>query len=263
MALLLERPWRRQPIGAVSLDRTNPLARGVAFVYLPSFRESNLVTGTLPTRIGTPKTHVIGGAIALDVAGAANLLDWGTPPLALDGVPYAVGVVGLATNTTDAGVVFSMRSGLISHEIGTYLDALQNHGHYDDGVAAGTKISLAAGIPFVAVSNASGYLPGNLYVNGALASTAADTWAVPDADSLRIGHRSGSGVYWPGSASLLVIWNRYVVEGEARAFCANPWQLFAPRRILVPAATGIPVLSAATVTSITSTTATPRVTVTF
>jgi hypothetical protein len=65
---------------------------------------------------------------------------------------------------------------------------------------------------------------------------------------------------------LIAFADRAVPNEYMRAATANPWQLFAPlpRRMWAPsAATGIPTLSAATVTAITATTATPRVTITF
>jgi hypothetical protein len=52
---------------------------------------------------------------------------------------------------------------------------------------------------------------------------------------------------------------------EYAALYLNPWQLLAPlpRRMWAPRAANAPTLSAATVTAITATTATPRVTITF
>lgn len=56
-----------------------------------------------------------------------------------------------------------------------------------------------------------------------------------------------------------------VSDDEGRQWTLNPWQLFEPQRTWVPQgiAAGIPFLSAATLINITSTTATPRVTLTF
>lgn len=60
--------------------------------------------------------------------------------------------------------------------------------------------------------------------------------------------------------------NRAYSDADLRSLHANPWQLFAPRaiRVFVPAAgPSIPTLSAATAIDITSTSARPRVTITF
>lgn len=61
------------------------------------------------------------------------------------------------------------------------------------------------------------------------------------------------------------IYSRCLTASEVKEMYDNPWQLFAPRRIWVPQAniSGVPTLSAATLINITSTNATPRVTLTF
>ncbi len=58
---------------------------------------------------------------------------------------------------------------------------------------------------------------------------------------------------------------RALTDAEMVSYTANPWQLFTPERRVTYffPASGIPTLSAATAVSIGSTTATPRVTVTF
>jgi hypothetical protein len=65
--------------------------------------------------------------------------------------------------------------------------------------------------------------------------------------------------------ALSAAWARTLSDEEAQSLTANPWQLFAPRRIWVPQAaiTGAPTLSTAEIAAYTSTTARPRVTLTF
>jgi hypothetical protein len=65
--------------------------------------------------------------------------------------------------------------------------------------------------------------------------------------------------------ALFLMWDRALTPLEYRELYSNPWQMFAaPRgRMWVDSGTSIPVLSAATVTNLTATTATPRVTLTF
>ena len=64
---------------------------------------------------------------------------------------------------------------------------------------------------------------------------------------------------------LVAAWPRLLPNSVRAALSLNPWQLFAPQpsRFWVAASSSFPVLSAATVTSITSTGATPRVTLTI
>ncbi len=64
---------------------------------------------------------------------------------------------------------------------------------------------------------------------------------------------------------LVLPFDHEVSIGDGRAYTANPWSVYEPRRASMgaAAAAGIPVLSAATVAAITTTTATPRVSITF
>lgn len=69
-----------------------------------------------------------------------------------------------------------------------------------------------------------------------------------------------------GDTPLSLLYSRALSTAEHRALAANPWQLFAPQSIYVPVSAGgvvIPTLSLATLTSITATTARPRVSVSF
>jgi hypothetical protein len=76
-----------------------------------------------------------------------------------------------------------------------------------------------------------------------------------------------SGIDFAGqSIALLVLFpDSDLADSTAWSLCDNPWQVFAtlPRRMWAPSVSGVPVLSAATVTAITQTTATPRVTINF
>lgn len=85
-------------------------------------------------------------------------------------------------------------------------------------------------------------------------------------EHVNYGARAGAG-NWPfiGRIYLGAVWDRAIGKEALVELTLNPWQLFATRRrsIIVPASTGIPVLSSATAIDITSSSARPRVTVTF
>jgi hypothetical protein len=64
---------------------------------------------------------------------------------------------------------------------------------------------------------------------------------------------------------LSMVWGRSLGDAEVLDIGANPWQLFAPRRIWIPVSTGAavaPTLTAAIAYNLGSTTVTPRVTFT-
>ncbi len=125
--------------------------------------------------------------------------------------------------------------------------------------------AFAAGNDYVLAYSVTSAVEAKVAVNGAIwhqANHAVPTVAFTFTD---VGQQSGSD-FVVGSFPLLAFWRRALSDGELISLTRNPWQLFAPlpRMLWAPAAaTGIPVLSAATVTAITATTATPRVTITF
>lgn len=108
-----------------------------------------------------------------------------------------------------------------------------------------------------------------LYVNGvAVATTRALLIPPTNTVPLQIGgDTNGAAPRYAMSGPVLDarIYSRCLTASEVKEMYDNPWQLFAPRRIWVPQAniSGVPTLSAATLINITSTNATPRVTLTF
>ena len=109
-----------------------------------------------------------------------------------------------------------------------------------------------------------------LYINGAARSLTVN--AAPSGS--RVAHAGTLGIgcrpdvttrQGQGSVYLVAAWREALPAAVMTRLTANPWQLFAPRRLLVPVAAGggIPTLSAATVFAITANSAQPRVTVTF
>lgn len=77
---------------------------------------------------------------------------------------------------------------------------------------------------------------------------------------------SGSTTHWLGAAAMFAAWPRALSQSELGGVADNPWQLFRPRRTLVPMSSGaatFPALSLPGVTDVTSTSARPRVTVTW
>jgi hypothetical protein len=68
---------------------------------------------------------------------------------------------------------------------------------------------------------------------------------------------------WHGALYFQAFWNRALTAAEIASLNANPWQLFAPRRIYIPtaaAAAGAPTITALSAIGITATSAQPRIT---
>jgi hypothetical protein len=105
------------------------------------------------------------------------------------------------------------------------------------------------------------------YINGVLAATATPSDLAVQLNPVGAQWQTGdSGSGFSASVLMSAIWDHFLNDQDTASFSSNPWQVFLPmRRAYTVTASGIlvPVLSAATVTGITNTTALPRVTVTF
>jgi hypothetical protein len=104
-----------------------------------------------------------------------------------------------------------------------------------------------------------------MYFNRALVATGTVAETPALASNAGIGPGDGGSV--AGYVYMVAVWNRVLNESEILKLNDNPWQLFAPRRVIIPsaaAAAGIYTLSNATYApgSLTATAVTPRVTVT-
>ena len=99
-----------------------------------------------------------------------------------------------------------------------------------------------------------------LYVNGQFASAMTTSGALDSLTHLALHDASGGFL-----VSVAAGFNRLLTEPEIRLLSMNPWMLRRPRRILVPVsvAGGGPALSLPGVQSITTTSAQPKVTLTF
>jgi len=104
-----------------------------------------------------------------------------------------------------------------------------------------------------------------VYKNGSLVGSNAGTGSVTLTG--RVAGISSDAENNNDYANVFIVaaWNRQLSDSEARAWTRNPWQVFAPRQIVIPtitAAPSLPTLSAATYVpgSITATGFRPRVT---
>lgn len=108
-----------------------------------------------------------------------------------------------------------------------------------------------------------------LWRNGVLLSrTASATFTAFTTEQFFVGARETGADPFEGLIGDLRMWSRVLTAGESEeeSTVQGGWALYAPRRVFIPVAaapSSTPVLSAATVFNITSTTARPRVTITF
>ena len=254
-------PWTEQPQGPVEVDWGNPLAQGL--VYADAGTRSNKNVYGVDTRT-TPTSKGLANRF---VAGASSV----ETPLKTHAANRTYFFVAQSDGNS-LGRLFDKRVSGAQVEI-AFVSGLALT--YERVFAGGTNTfggpSITYGVPFSAAIRYSTQTPTScsISVNGVSSyPTASFSGATTDnADAYVIGNRKNDNLRpWNGWVGVSLIWDRILTDAEIASLTENPWQIFAPRtqRILSPAAaSAYPTLSAATLFNITSTTATPRVTLTF
>jgi hypothetical protein len=140
--------------------------------------------------------------------------------------------------------------------------------HYDgttNAVQTVTQSTVGAWFNITAVF--VGLSERHLYINGDLVASNTTTVVAPSGiDRINVGFAPWSSTeVLDGVVDQPAIWNRALSASEVATYVENPWQLFAPRSIYIPAAAaagGVPTLSASTYVtgSLTSTGWRPQVT---
>ncbi len=208
----------------------------------------------------------------------ASTADFFTTPSSLDApTQYTVISRGSWTSITSFGSLWAKTSNLgttngfsLFRNFGSSGAATISHGGTNVSVDAGTDLSTrVSSAPTVTTAFVWTGTRLKFWLNGALISdTALSTAVTSGAGYLKIAS-SRDTVATTGSHDHTLVWTRGLSDAEASWLTRgdNSYAVFAPveRQIWVPvsAASGIPVLSAATAIDITSTQARPRVTVTF
>jgi hypothetical protein len=264
---------QRQPTGAVAVSRAAGLSGAWLYSSSPAKEQIyDLVTGTRSTLQDTnnflfPATY--NGLLAGKNSNGSNVT-----ALRYDSAPSPF--AGASQLSMLAFFIFDPTS----FASGQYVHWRQEFQHSID-VFSYTSSSITWGSDWAGAWNGasqqtlSGLSPGNLVCIG---SSITQSGARLFHNGRFSGTKSGSSfgpLPSPGSVSVIsgsrmpqlggFAFRRALTDGEMVSYTANPWQLFAPERRVTYffPASGIPTLSAATAVSITSTTATPRVTVTF
>lgn len=248
---------QRQPQGAVRLAYpTSFVFNGIGSGPSPAFTDAR------PGASQSGTTIVVTGSSL----GARADFTLATPPPITGALPWTLvalqywpstptstGIIGLRVSS---GPTFCIWSGQLNF--------------YTNSAFVPSGISASAGLHCVALSH-DGNGNGIYYYDGQTAnvtglgatSSAVTALELMNWDLTSANYSPGVGAYIAFAAVI----NTKVPDGVMRRVTAdkNPWQLFAPERRVTYffPTSGIPTLSAATAVSIGSTTATPRVTVTF
>ena len=273
-------PWTQQPQEAVGIDWANPITRGLCFVAVYSDGSlTNLAAGDRGAY----------GASAVSGVGAAGRTLYATAQ------PYAASWPGALVTSDGAGtgdytlLSFSAPaaegdiSSLISQASGSTQLYLLSNTNTSYGASAGT-LTLGEYDGNNPMFEAPGVVDGGWHV---FVGVRSGTTRYIDCDGVQVGTGTGvaarvyasgayvysSGIYgytnWtrPHPHVMQAAWNRALTPAERGDIGRNPWQVFAPQRILVPTSGAgggaVPDITFVGAENITATSANYRVTLNY
>ena len=268
-----------QPQGAARVNFGNPLTTGLGFLGVGSSSRLLVLPG-LPITIQGSAPRVGGRGVGWYTSALPETANTSLTTSSGNGSgDYCIFALAAPVASGTSAVMLAQYSDSFVHQ--ARLQANLNGSNSEaSGAFAFTDID-AAGV-FSTVGVGSGVTDGKphlfcgnrrgttyeLWIDGILSATATQTARdIHDPAGTKILIGADPAGARPSLAPVFLVggFNRSLSASEAQQFGNNPWQLFAPepRRIWMPSASGLPTLSAATVTAITATTARPRVTITF
>ena len=226
--LTLKRPRTRQPEGAVDVDWSKPLARGLQFAVNPA---SGMIS-----RSGISPASV-GANVVTETGRACNVATTYPLPAGLGFTSKQNFTIAFTANLSSLG---SANAQLFSFSSDFVVFLRFNSGR-DIAVAWTSWDSRSAYVPTVDLGFSYVFTKnggsGAHYVNGKLLSPVSGLGGS--------GASLGSTITLNSNAipraSFLGLWDRSLLASEVTAWHGNPWQLFAPRRCLY-----IPTAGAAT-----------------
>lgn len=290
------RRWKQQPRGPVGIDWSHSSARGLDLLVnavgpaavLASQRSQRVLQfenvfnpSASPTITASPW----GAAVALRDA-RANPADFGVVTAANNTTPLTMLVATRQVGLAGAGSVPVFGRGQDGSGSGWNVainfeesggQRLSANAVYTDGGAAGYSATDTVSVVNRWVIAAAVFVPFDgfkLYIDGRLGASYTNatkgTFRGSTKGYLLGGNAGGQEAFSNrqamGDFALFAAWTRALPEAEVVELSRNPWQIFRPLRPIIyslPSASAVPTLSAATAVNITSSSAQPRVTVTF
>jgi hypothetical protein len=259
--LILKKPRTEQPQEAVDIDRSNPLSRGLSVAVLPSLGDRDLISGTRALTYGTAPNRSPGSAgIAIDstAADGGSYIEFADARLCgaeqshyllgeLGAAGTYLGIIGACDTSNNPGVLLQQFSSTSQ----VYLWTGSSSGGFGNTVdffnAGLIGVGMTAG-----AGGTSIFRNGAVYASGLQAPTARSTSRVLTFSELSVNTTYNTQGKW----YIRLGWSRSLTTEEMQRVHANPWQLFAPRRIYIPyaaAAGGLPTLTSLGISGITTT----------
>jgi hypothetical protein len=246
----------QQPQGAVQIDWSNPLARGITFAQIGNQTQDVVFNGR-PTLIGSIDSRIDQYGRGLSLAGSNAFVYPNQskyfPTTQVSVLSITRPATGQAANTS--ADIFGRATTAVGQAwgLGFYVSGfgtngfalnIRNSGGFSYGASAGIGDNYQYTRPFVVSGSAGTNQSGKLYVDGVLKGTQTplnDTLYSPgSAVGLAVGSANASTANYNGSTFLNVVWNRTLTDSEHLQLAQNPWQLFKPaagRLYFLPATT--------------------------
>lgn len=253
MTIILRRPLTRQPQTLFAIDWSNPITLGLAFLYVASNRRLfNLVTGDAATISANTLFSVTPMGTSVSTSAQPNVASWKSviTTSSNDGLgDYTLLSFSNPVSESAASALFSQSAGVGLAQ--TYLLANTNSSYqaaagvltFGDSSFSSSLISVTGAIdgsPHVFIGGRQGTLYW-LDVDGINRSASTLSQRAMYTAGLSVIFSSGINGYtnWTRSHrhALQAGWNRSLTASERIAVGVNPWQIFAPRRIIIPAGT--------------------------
>lgn len=261
-------PWTRQPQGAVGINLANPLTLGLSFVSVPGV--SVIGMPATPVLVGGASRNASDKGVAWSTSSAGGRLDY-------------AGVMKAPSEATYATLFFNLNS-TANQQYLVIKDAVSAAAFNLISILAPTSVQLIWGgysalthvctVPstekrwaFMSASTPrAGQTTGaTLWMDGvrptpSYSGTGSNSFIGDDV--VLCGRTTDNNRNFGGLSALSLIWSRVLSDAEHAALHANPWQLFAPQKRIIPygaAASGLPTLSAPQMTGITTTGGYPQV----
>ena len=263
--IALNLPWDSQPQEVVGVDWSNPLARGLTALLVPTVSGQqlyNVVHGGQISATGTI-TRVAGPSGLGQRYGDASGTAYQTYTFPAGYVETAGSVFWKGQRNASGAAIFRDNQLITSNTL-----VWENGAGAWNARVNGTTLSGVGSFPidtdtdFLLTGDTAG---SDFYVTGSSLGAVGAAWNWNTSTFINWHQNTNNASGMLATDYLIALYNRRLSAQEARELSANPWQLFAPRQIWIPAsaASALPTLSNPTAINITASSFQPRVSYAF
>jgi hypothetical protein len=244
MPLIRRVPWTVQPQSGLLLGAGHPSAAGLVSMVSPAVSPLDLAYGSPLTFTGARKVSPTAKGLGANTTGTPDFFESSRA----GGATFSKGVSALWIGRVDVlptgptATLISKRSAYSGTGIPFTL-SYDNAGQLywfviGSGGAANISVPLTAG-QLVAFAGTWDGATQRIYKDGVEIHTRAETGTITNnSTNISYGALPDASERLTGSHVFAAVWSRGLSAGEIRSLTDNPWQLFEPRRIIIPVSAG-------------------------